>query len=293
MKWLEPLLIFLHAMLLLCQHSEGASPQAAAVVAVAVAVDEMLQTKTPDLPDELGGGRESQPQPVVNDVCQCGCGKTGCKCGKAAGFGCTVKSKPVLSIDDELLADIQGFKHELNVYRTHPCRFCDDIERNHGHGDRDVRLNHTGKAAPFPVTGYPIIHNPKTGQYLTGYVTMPQIRAWLKLPAVTPAKAIGAVTVGTINGEGLRAVLDQIEPAKNGGGIIKVGGASLTIPDKMPCAVGATPDKLAVGFPGPKPRLAYGSGWLGVSQTVNGITATRELLTIGLDGFPDICLRVE
>ena len=47
MKWLELLLIILHAVALTAE----ASPRAAVIVAVAV--DEMLQTKSPALPDTL------------------------------------------------------------------------------------------------------------------------------------------------------------------------------------------------------------------------------------------------
>ncbi len=271
-----------------CAVALAASPQAAAVVAVAVAVDDMLQTKTPALPDELGGGR-ADPSPAA-DVCRCGCGLKDCHCGKSGA--CLAKAKPVLSIDDDVLAAMHKPKTKLIVYRTFPCVHCDRLEQNAGHGDADILLEHANAPAPFPVSGHPVIFNPENRQYVVGYRTMDQIRKDLNLPR-SSVKAIGAVTVGTINGDGLQALLDQIEPAKNGGGMITVSGASLTIPDKMPCAVSATHDQFAIAFPGPKPRVAYGSGWLAVSQPVNGITASRSLLTIGLDGFPDIALKVE
>lgn len=226
------------------------------------------------------------PVPVV-EGCQCGCGKMECKCGKAAGVGCTA---PMLSIDETALnALAPQHKEKLIVYRMPNCPACDRLERD-GHGDADVSIEHAGKQAPFPVTAYPIIFSPRTGQYLTGYASIQQIRLWLKLPAVKASPlAVGAVTVGKIDGKALREFQAKI-PAD---GVIKFDGASITIPKSMATQIDVTPDRQAIKFTGSKPRLTYGSGWLAVSQAVNGIFVTRDLLTIGLDGFPDICLRVE
>lgn len=58
-------------------------------VAVAIAVDELLQTNTPDLPDQLAddddrGQAQPSPAPQPAVGCQCGCGRTDCRC---AGSG--------------------------------------------------------------------------------------------------------------------------------------------------------------------------------------------------------------
>lgn len=59
MKWVELLLIILHAIALTAE----ASPRAAVIVAVAV--DEMLQSKSPALPDTLAkAAPEATPQEV-------------------------------------------------------------------------------------------------------------------------------------------------------------------------------------------------------------------------------------
>jgi hypothetical protein len=295
MKWFNALTLILAVQG--CCPCFAASPRAVAAVAVAVAVDGLLQTNTPALPDDLGGEeREAEPQPEPAAGCQCGCNQSNCHCGKpAAVSGCAaVDAAPVLTIDDAAIDSLKPqHKEEVVVYTQAGCGPCERMKGEFPNGDADVLVRFTDAPAPFLITAYPTIYLPRANVSLVGYRSLQQIRQWLSLPAVKPsARAIGSVTVGTINGDAIRSILDQVKATK-AGGVITVGNAALTVPARMSTDVELTPEVMSVRFTATKPRLSYGSGWLAVSQPISAISASRSTVVIGLDGFPDLVLRVE
>lgn len=164
MKWVELIVIYLHAMMLLCQHVDGASPRAAAVVAVAVAVDELLQTNTPALPDELKK-ENATPAPVVHPACQCGCDRTdGCKC-------CD-KTKQVA-------APPTAWKPpEVCLVKTPNCTYCDQLESVL----KAAGIPYSNRVETYPgnkYSGYPVLEM-KGRVPLVGFHKKDAVLKWMR-----------------------------------------------------------------------------------------------------------------
>lgn len=204
-------------------------------------------------------------------------------------------SRNVLSIDEAAINAAGRIRAKIIVTVASPtsfaCPACDGMEskaRVEGwhDGDADIDLRWIKQDVPG-ATAYPWI-TAEGHQTIYGRTGINGIRQWLKLPAVKVSAAVGAVTIGTIDGKALRDFQANI----TADGVYQFGGAKLTVPKSMPNTVELTPERQAVKFTGAKPRLSYGSGWLAVSQPVAGFVATRETLTVQLDGFPDLVLSV-
>lgn len=290
---------------LMAVEAAAATPRSIAVVAVAVAVDELLQSNTPALPDTLDKGEaakpdNAEPQPL-GTPCECPrkCGKLGCQCQQAAaaveaGSG----SKPLLTLDAAALGSIKPLpkREKLLVYSQANCGPCDRFRTDNGAGDADIGIEYPEGAPPFAVAGFPAIYSPSRRAIRVGYATMPELRAWLGLPAVRPAAvlgAVGAVTVGTIDGAGIRAALAKLRSSGKST-VLTIEGAEIIVPATLSIELSTSPERVAIRFPAtPRPRLSLGSGLMKISQPISALAFSGELLTVGLDGFPDLAFRVE
>lgn len=245
----------------------GESTRAAAAVVVAVAVDELLQTKLPMLPDTLPDRDQST--------------------------GATLR------IDDAALDQITA-RQKIVVTVASPasfaCGHCDAMKadatkRGWLNGDADIDLKWITMDVPG-ATGYPWITSPGR-MTIYGRTDLAGLRQWLGLPAVKPAQAIGGVTVGTIRArESIDQIFNAIRHSPNGCGV-QFGQVIVNIPAQMQQTVDLDGSRLRIVFSGTKPTVSYGSGWLKVARSVSSVTMTRELLTVGVDGFPDLALRTE
>lgn len=138
---------------------EAAAPRASAVVAVAIAVDELLQENTPALPDTLDDEdpQPAEPEPTAR-VCPCGCGKEHCGCSK--------------SKSDEPIKEATDTRKVVRMWSPLWCGCCRTEERwirdegGKPDGDAEVRVEviHEEKEG---VTGYPHFEGP-SGNVLTG-----------------------------------------------------------------------------------------------------------------------------
>lgn len=275
---------------------EASSPRASAIVAVAVAVDELLQTNRPELPDTLDDGREKPDTKPSGSPCDCPskCGKLDCQCKAQAERS----SKPGISIDAAVLSAIKATpkREELLVYSQANCPPCVRFHDEAGDGDGDIAIRYVDGPPPFAVSGFPVIHSPSRRVFRIGYATLAELRAWLGLPAVKPAAKLGAVqavTVGTIDGRSIRAALAKLR-SDGKASTISIEGVEVTIPPKLAVELGTIGGGITLGFPTlPRPRLTLSAGLVRVSQPINALALSGELLTVGLDGFPDLAFRVE
>jgi hypothetical protein len=206
-----------------------------------------------------------------------------------------VEPRAVLSIDDSAIESLKPRKKKIvTVYSpsSFSCPQCEKMKtdaKSSGWyaGDSDIDLHWVTGDIPS-AKFYPWMvadgHSP-----IYGRTDISGLRLWLNLPQGKAAQAMGSVTVGKIDGKALRAFQASI-PVD---GVIQFGAAKFTIPKSMATQIDISPERQAVKFTSTKPRLSYGSGWLSVSQAVSSVVATRETLTIALDGFPDLVLKVE
>lgn len=250
-----------------------------------------------DAGDAVSPSPAPRPEPVnpPADVCQCGCGKAGCKCGKVAAVsGCAaVKAGPVLSINDAAIESIKPAPRTLvTIYSpTWHCPPCAamkaDAELNHWKdGDADIEIKWVVNDQPPGVTGFPWIVS--GNQIFRGQRNMQQIRAWLGLPLQPTVKAVSSVRIGTIDGAAINSFLDSIPET----GVIEFGGAKVTIPPRMATQIDVSRVEVKVAFTGTKPKVSYGSGWLSVSRSVSHVAVNRGTVVVGVDGFPDLVLAV-
>lgn len=248
----------------------GSSSRATAAVAVAVVVDDLLQTKLPELPDTLPDRNQR-----------------------------TDRTGSPLRIDDGALEQITARPRiVVTVYSpsSFPCAKCDGMKadaKQNGweNGDADIDLQWVTSDV-LGATSYPWITS--AGRMtIYGKTNIGGLRQWLNLPAVKPAQAISGVTVGTVRArEALDNIFSAVQQSPNGCSV-RFGQSLISIPAKMQQTVELDGTRLRVAFNGTKPTVSYGSGWLKVARSVSSITITRELLTVGVDGFPDLALRVE
>jgi hypothetical protein len=292
-------------------------------VAVAMAVDELLQSNTPDLPDELSDDqREARPMPPPSPagVCPCGCGKVNCTCPHAMGVvgakpcpPMTVaesvrqraerrqeESGPVIMLDVKAIDAITTLVPPLEAYDPAWCGVCKQNRatlkaQGVEFGTPDCPIVWKGAEYPsrsWQPAGYPMFYDPMTGKHIYGRKTMDELRAFAQLrPPV--AFAVGATNVGTIKGRDALAKLFAQVMQSRGESVIQFGPASVTIPDGMTCDVTFTPQILRVKFSGKKPAVRVGTGWLSLGRPVAGLSIAQDRVAISIDGFPDLSLTVE
>ncbi len=172
-----------------------------------------------------------------------------------------------------------------------PCPFCVQQKAVFGDGWGDVRVTYTDVEDPrFVDRGYPFVEIPDAGRVLSvsRVYQRAEIEAALreyKPPVIPQAVSVGKLQIRST----VRDILQRVEP----GGIIRVGSATITLPETMQPQVKLPRQALIVTFAGQKPRLKYGAKWLAVGADINGFTLTDSLLTVSVAGLPDVSLVVE
>jgi hypothetical protein len=311
---------WVHALVVCCGLIEAGPREA---VAVAIAVDDLLQTNTPALPDHLGGNdqRDLSPGPAPSPapgVCACGCGKTGCRCGRSAAFadsGGVCSGEPAAAdwvvVPDEPLVfldmaavEAAGVKQKRRVIvgvadraaGDGPCPYCDQTVAALGAGDADTEVIVVPRTKlHFVPRALPVIYFPDAAIVHYGRIDLPRLKATLSANPPTVPQSYGfGVDVGTLKGADAAAKLFDLVTAQPSGSAVVIGPARLTVPAALQLAVALSPDGLKITFPGrDKPRVQVGTGWLSVGRPLSSLGVSRDRVTLGIDGFADMSLRLE
>lgn len=210
--------------------------------------------------------------------------------------GPPVVKPAVLMIDDAAMESIgQRSKivvtvHSPSSFRCPPCEAMKRSAKDGGweSGDTEIELRwSTGDV--YGATAYPWI---VSGQKVkVGSTDLAGIRKWLGTEE--RVQAMQAVAVGSIRGRDVvDAVLSRVSVG-DGSSVIRFGSATISVPAKMDQIVQLSGDGLRVSFVGEKPRVSYGSGWLKIGRSVSFLDVSRDSLTVGVDGFPDLKLRID
>lgn len=243
-----------------------------------------------------------QPSPFVpqpaETVCGCGCGKTGCQCGRmnAAAKECPGDTSPTLHVDDAALTSL-GEQETVDIYAPLWCGNCPSWVAMWGQQSGRVRFNYIHDNAPpslitagtlYPLVTYrgEVLFRSPVGQTAASIAAAVQG----KLQARGEMRAIN---VGTIRGKvSVASILDLLQ---DGGAntLIQFGGAVIRLPKEANFKVTGHRQEMRVTFAGQLPTVSYGSGWLSVQRPVTSLAVNREAVTLGIAGFPDVSLSLQ
>lgn len=253
------------ALLLLVGISSASPPEAS--VAVSHRQTQARTDAQPKLPDDLAGQRrndsgnsgQSGGEPGTSDIAP--------DIGRIIGDAVQA-AKPV---PPEIVVHIADF----------PCAPCERLKATLD--SMGERVNVTYKLAgesQYPALKY-------AGHTWYGALSAGQIDAIIRDYSLKPVPQ--AVSVGRLQiRSAVSAILDRVDA----GGNIRIGSATITLPETMQPQVKLAGDRLQVTFAGVKPQFKYGSGWLAVGAPINGFTLTESLLTVSIAGLPDVSLEV-
>lgn len=160
-----------------------------------------------------------------------------------------------------------------------PCPHCRTLEKTLAGMAVNV-VKTTGGEERYPAIRY-------AGHTWYGALSRRQIELILqqyKPPVIPQAVSVGKLSIRSH----VANILSRVEP----GGIIRMGSATITLPQTMQPQVRLSRESLVVTFAGQKPSFKYGQGWLAVGAPINGFTLTDSLLTVSVAGLPDVSLEV-
>ena len=272
-------------------------------------VTESLAEVEPNPIPELEPVPEEQPSPFVpqvQTVCGCGCNQTGCQCGRtnAAAVQCPGDTSPVLQVNDaalETVASQQAAQQEfVDVYTPPRCGTCPQWKANLGAGHGRVRFRYIDAEPPpfvLAVTGTvpAFVHD---GQVLfptpVGH-TAASIAAIVESRTATRPRGqeMRALNIGAIRGrQAVAKILDAITGTA-AAPVLVFGNSSITLPPNCRFNMAASSQGAAITFAAPLPSVRYGSGLLSVARPVTSLTIGRDLVTLGIAGFPDVALTLQ
>ncbi len=252
---------------------------------------------------------DPDPAPQPSRVCSCGCGRVNCTCAKNSQYGCTETSdapprKPVLIVNDSALefTKLQPTADPVIAYAPPWCGTCASWQRFLGAGDATLRIEWRHEELPPEIarqssTAPSLTYRGKVlWQHPVGQ-TLETIKSRVREMQGTQGQAtatVAAVNVGAIQGRAAVATLLQaVTKPRTGETVLLFGSAAIILPPKMRCALELSPDVVRATFDGPKPMVRYGSGILSVSRPITFIEANRDMMTVGVDGLPDLSFRLE
>lgn len=274
-------------------------------VAVAQAVDSLLQSNTPALPDSLGGDRESPFVPVDPDdtggACACGCGRSGCQCGRAAGAaGCSQATiaLPFVTLYTEAIDVAVGGDQPTAVtgkptlYVTRTCPACPWYQTNLA-GLVTVEYVDNGWFARNGQAQIPALRRADGAwwNWQAAAATPELVKPWITQTAVASEAPVNA---GFVDMAGLKDFLPWLDGIQSG----ELRGK---LPDTAFAMNGAAIHTNAAGFTltadGRRKALTFGDPlphgtYSFVKLRVEGIELTPDKVYVRLKSAPDWTLDV-
>ncbi len=209
---------------------------------------------------------------------------------------------PLLTIYTEALQSLEASRRRqvvVFVATTFYCGPCEWMKTHAGSGDDEVEIvylpeSEAGKYRPgWKPTAFPTVYFPDADVGDSRAMDLATVKDLLaKNP---PKNAPRAVTIGTVKGrEAIAKLLDSLSH-QNGTATVELGSASVVLPEQLTSTLALSRDAASVSFPGVKPRVKVGTGWLSVAREVAGFKTDRAtgLLTISVVSFPDLVFTLE
>lgn len=201
---------------------------------------------------------------------------------------------PVMTLNTEALQQLeQSRKREFIVYMApFACPPCVYTHAQCGDGGEQFLVRYApASEADFEIKAYPAVFLPDVRKAHYGGVNLQGLAA-IDRKHPRP-KNVSAVTIGTIQAKFLmEKVLAAIRPTGNTR-TIDLGSAAIILPATLNSSTKFAPDSISIAFTGERPKLRVGNGWLSAARDVSAITASQNMLTVGVDGFSDLVFALQ